>query len=240
MHGDETEILQMYAFAFFLFFSLLFFLMSSETWVAASATAWTPFSLAFWYPSASSEEGIIRLIQPDRTPFSAWWPHHHHESHQPLRSNSLKQVLSGRISPWVPKAYGSCRAVLVDTALQTSHRILGWCLSTGRLGWRFLSLGLGTRRCTPVTVTAVTLLSLPGKVNAMALERRACLLVKPRIQEEQWRFHPGCRTLYKLFKLLNIFGGRWEFAQWVYVFFADLEKAFSCIPWSALWGPSGP
>lgn len=137
-------------------------------------------------------------------------------------------------------AYGSCRAVLVDTALQTSHRILGWCLYTGRLGWRFLSLGLGTRRCTPVTVTAVTLLSLPGKVNAMALERRACLLVKPRIQEEQWRFHPGCRTLYKLFKLLNIFGGRWEFAQWVYVFFADLEKAFSCIPWSALWGPSGP
>lgn len=181
-----------------------------------------------------------RLIQPDRTPFSAWKPHHHHESHQPLRSNSLKQVLSGRISPWVPKAYGSCRAVLVDTALQTSHRILGWCLYTGRLGWRFLSLGLGTRRCTPVTVTAVTLLSLPGKVNAMALERRACLLVKPRIQEEQWRFHPGCRTLYKLFKLLNIFGGRWEFAQWVYVFFADLEKAFSCIPWSALWGPSGP
>lgn len=76
-----------------------------------------------------------RLIQPDRTPFSAWKPHHHHESHQPLRSNSLKQVLSGRISPWVPKAYGSCRAVLVDTALQTSHRILGWCLYTGRLGW---------------------------------------------------------------------------------------------------------
>lgn len=55
MHGDETEILQIYAFAFFLFFSLLFFLMSSETRVAASATAWTTFSLAFWYPSASSE-----------------------------------------------------------------------------------------------------------------------------------------------------------------------------------------
>ena len=40
----------------------------------------------------------------------------------------------------------------------------------------------------------ITFFSFPGKVTSRVLERSVRLLVKARIQEEQWGFRPGCGT----------------------------------------------
>ncbi|KAK3542727.1 hypothetical protein QTP70_000092 [Hemibagrus guttatus] len=92
----------------------------------------------------------------------------------------------------------------------------------------------------------ITLLSLPGKVYSIVLERRVRLLVEPRIQEEQCGFRPGRGTLDQLYTLHRVLEGLWEFAQPVHMCFADLKKAFDRVPrgilWEVLWeyGVCGP
>ncbi|TWW78139.1 R2 Retrovirus-related Pol polyprotein from type I retrotransposable element [Takifugu flavidus] len=82
----------------------------------------------------------------------------------------------------------------------------------------------------------ITLLSLPGKVYSEGLERRACWIVEPRIQEEQCGFRPGRGTVDQLYTLSRVFEGAWEFAQPVHMCFVDLEKAFDRVPRRVLWG----
>ena len=81
----------------------------------------------------------------------------------------------------------------------------------------------------------ITLLSLPGKIYSRVMERRIRLIVKPRIQEEQCGFHPGCRTLDQLYTLRRVLRNSWGFAQPVHMCFVDLEKAFDCVPHGILW-----
>lgn len=85
------------------------------------------------------------------------------------------------------------------------------------------------------TKGGVKLLSLPIKVYARVLERRVRALVELRIQEKQYGFHPGCRTLDQFFTLSGILEDAWEFVQTVYMCFVDLEKTFDHVPRGVLW-----
>lgn len=71
-------------------------------------------------------------------------------------------------------------------------------------------------------------LTCPGKVSV--LERRVHPLVKPQIQEKQCGFRPGHGTLDQLFTLTRVLEGAWEISQPVYMYFVDLEKAYSHVP----------
>ena len=72
----------------------------------------------------------------------------------------------------------------------------------------------------------ITLLSSPGKVYSRVLERRVRLLVEPRIQEEQFGFHPGRGTQNQPYTPVKVLEGAWECAQPVHIYFMDLEKAY--------------
>ena len=78
--------------------------------------------------------------------------------------------------------------------------------------------------------TRVSLLSLPGKVYAKVLERRLPPIVKPRIEEGQCGFRLSLGTMDQLFTLMQIVEGEWEFANPVYMCFADLEKTYNFVP----------
>ncbi len=58
----------------------------------------------------------------------------------------------------------------------------------------------------------ITWLHFSREVYSKVLERRVQLLVKPWIEEEQCRFHPGHETIDHLFILATILEGAWEFA----------------------------
>ncbi len=81
----------------------------------------------------------------------------------------------------------------------------------------------------------ITLLSLPGKVYSMVLERRVHLIVKPRVEEEQCGFHPRPGTTDQLFTLTRILEGALEFVQTLYICLVDLEKTNDRAPWGILW-----
>ncbi len=115
---------------------------------------------------------------------------------------------------------------------------IAWRSGTVPLGWQ---IGVvvplfkkGDRRVCS-NYRGITLLSLPGKVYAMVLERRIRPIVEPRIQEEQCCFRPGRGTLDKLYTLSRVLEGSWEFAQPIHMCFVDLEKAFDCVPRGILW-----
>lgn len=61
------------------------------------------------------------------------------------------------------------------------------------------------------------------------LGRRHWPIVRPQIQEEECGFHPGCGTVDQVFALSCPFGAASEFADSVYVYFVDLEKAYDQI-----------
>ncbi|KAK3530795.1 hypothetical protein QTP70_002825 [Hemibagrus guttatus] len=60
-------------------------------------------------------------------------------------------------------------------------------------------------------------------------DRKDCMdcKVEPRIQEEQYSFHPGRGALDQLYTLHRVLEGLWEFAQPVHMCFVDLEKAMT-------------
>jgi len=82
----------------------------------------------------------------------------------------------------------------------------------------------------------ITLLSLPGKVYSVVVERRIRRKVESRIQAEQSDFRPGRGTVDQLYTLSRVPEGAWEFTQPVYMCFVDLEKSFDRVPWGVLWG----
>ena len=76
----------------------------------------------------------------------------------------------------------------------------------------------------------ITILKLPGKVYAGFLEQKVQSMVESQIQEEQCGFCPGHRTLDQLFALVRVLEAVRELAQPIHMCFADLEKAFDCVP----------
>jgi len=94
----------------------------------------------------------------------------------------------------------------------------------------------GTGEWIPTT-SGITLLGLRGKVYSRVLERSLRLIVKPRIQEEQCCFHPGCETVDQIFSLAEWLRGSWELDHPVFKCFVDSEKAYNRVPWGIWWGP---
>ena len=76
----------------------------------------------------------------------------------------------------------------------------------------------------------------PQESLLQVLERRARLLVEPRIQEEQCGFRPGCGTVDQLYTLMRALVRDWEFAQPVHMCFVDLDQAYDGVPQGVLWG----
>ena len=89
------------------------------------------------------------------------------------------------------------------------------------------------KQCT--NYRGISLLSLPGKVNAKCLERKRRERVKPKLQDSQCGFCSGCSTMDQIFTLKQIFKKSWEYGKDLSACFVDLKKAYDRVPRNKLW-----
>lgn len=113
------------------------------------------------------------------------------------------------------------------------HGGLGEYLWSDRLGWVVPTFKKREWR------VCSNYFSLPENVYSRVVERKLQRTVEPLIQEEQYTFRPGYETLDNFCTLWCLLGKAPKSTHSVYMYFADLERAYDRDSWGPLGDAAG-
>ena len=76
----------------------------------------------------------------------------------------------------------------------------------------------------------ISLLSLSGKVYAKCFEKKYREIVKPQLQDAQFKFRPGRSIMEQIFALQQVFEKTWKYTKEVYTELWEYTKEVLCRP----------